>query len=45
MKTQNQYYVHNVRSPYFPTNRRLHREKETEREKDKERETERERER
>ena len=47
VKTQKQYYLHNMRSAYFPINRRLHRERdreqEREREMERERDTERER--
>ena len=32
VKTQKWYYLHNMRSAYFPINRRLHREREQERE-------------
>ena len=38
MKTQKQYFLHNMRSAYFPISRRLFREKETERERERERE-------
>ena len=34
VKTQKQYYLHNMRSAYFPINRRLHRERERERERE-----------
>ena len=49
VKTQKWYYLHNMRSAYFPINRRLcvcverERERETERERDRERESKRER--
>ena len=32
VKTQKWYYLHNMRSAYFPIDRRLHRERERERE-------------
>ena len=40
VKTQKWYYLHNMRSAYFPINRRLHRARERERERDRERERE-----
>ena len=33
VKTQKQYYLHNMRSAYFPIDRRLHRERGREQEK------------
>ena len=36
MKTQKWYYLHNMRSAYFPINRRLHRERERARERERE---------
>ena len=45
IKTQKQYYLHNMRSPYVPINRTLHRERETERAREKETEREIEKER
>ena len=38
MKTQKQYYLHNMRSAYFPIDRGLHRERERERERPRARE-------
>ena len=42
VKTQKWYYLHNMRSAYFPINRRLHRETASESEREKEQERERE---
>ena len=40
VKTEKWYYLHNMRSAYFPFNKPLHREKEREQERETERETE-----
>ena len=37
VKTQKWYYLHNMRSAYFPIDRRLHRERERARERERER--------
>ena len=36
VKKQKQYYLHNMRSAYFPINRRLHRERKRVRERERE---------
>ena len=43
VKTQKWYYLHNMKSAYFPINRRLHRVREREQERKREREREKER--
>ena len=45
VKTQKQYYLHNMSSAYFPMNRILHRERERVRDRDTYREKDRERDR